>query len=323
VLDGRPDAVIFRATHFKVPVTSTPVVLLIYRRPDLTRQIVERVAAARPSLLLVVADGPRSDAEVELCAEARRVVERVKWPAEVIWNASDVNLGLRKRVSSGLDWAFSLVERAIILEDDCLPEVSFFPYCEAMLDRYRDDLRVMQIAGSSLTPHVLPDGSSYYFSKHFHPWGWATWRRAWGHYDEAISSWPDLKRRSALSFDSWVEKRFWSTVFDRLHDRQLDTWDYQWFFAMLTQKGLSTVPSVNLVANIGFGPGGTHYHQDHHFGAIPVGSIDSIVHPRFVIRDIGADRDEFRAAGPPLLRLARVELGRLRHRMRSRSVDPR
>jgi hypothetical protein len=295
---------------------STPVVLLIYRRPELIRRVAERVFAANPPLLLVVADGPRDTSEQALCDEARNVIREFPWAGEVRWEAAERNLGLRRRVSSGIDWAFSQVERAIILEDDCLPEPSFFTYCEALLERYRDDERVMEIAGSSLTADSVDTDGSYYFSKYYHPWGWATWRRAWSLYDVDIARWPEIKRRGGFTFDTWVEKRFWSRVFDRSHNREFNTWDYQWLFAMLSHSGMSAVPKTNLVTNIGFGPGGTHYTAGHRFGNMKPGALPDIVHPDSMIRNAVADRAEFNAAGNRFLRLARVELGRYRTRLR-------
>jgi len=295
---------------------TTPVVLLIYRRPDTTRRVVERIAAARPDKLLVVADGPRDASEKPLCEAARDVIREVTWPGEVVWHVSDQNMGARYRVSSGIDWAFTQVEEAIILEDDCLPEPGFFDFCVELLDRYRDDERIMQIGGSSLTGGSVPVDGSYYFSKYFHTWGWATWRRAWRHFDEGIARWPMIKQTGAFAFDDWVEKRFWTKLFDRVYDRDIDTcWDYQWMFAMWCQSGMSVVPRANLVTNIGFGAGGTHYTKDHPFARIASGSLDGMVHPDVVMRNVSADRAEFRAAGNRFERLARVSLGRLRRRV--------
>jgi hypothetical protein len=157
---------------------------------------------------------------------------------------------------------------------------------------------------------------SYYFSRYYHPWGWATWRRAWSLYDVDIRRWPEVKRQGGFPFESWIEKRFWSTVFDRLHSGEIQTWDYQWLFAMLCHSGLSAVPRTNLVTNIGFGPGGTHYTADHPFARMTPGSLSTIEHPEVMVRNAAADRAEFGAAGNPFNRLARVELGRYKKTVR-------
>jgi hypothetical protein len=288
----------------------TPVTLILYRRPELTRQVVERVASADPDHLLVIADGPRNESEREACETARNVVREFGWRGQVSWEVSETNLGLRRRVSSGLDWVFSRVERSIILEDDCVPEPSFFSYCTELLDRYANDERVMEIAGSSLTDQALRSDCSYYFSKYYHPWGWATWRRAWRLYDEAISIWPKVRQRGGFPSDGWMEKRFWQTVFDRTHSGDLQTWDYQWLFAMWSNSGLSAVPRVNLVRNIGFGPGGTHYTRGHPFSRLPIGELGTLEHPEEIIRNARADISEFKRSGfHPLVRLIRTEIG--------------
>jgi hypothetical protein len=298
-----------------------PVVLLLYRRPELAQRVVERVAAARPPTLLVVADGPRSIEERAQCEKSLDVVRQHSWPGRVLWNVADSNLGLRRRVASGIGWALSQVDAAVILEDDCVPEPSFFTYCDSLLRRYRNAECVMHVAGASLTAGKVESPESYYFSRYCHPWGWATWRRAWSRFDLSMAAWPEMKRRGRLPFENWVERRFWTTVFDRTRAGEFDTWDYQWFFAMVGASGLSTVPRVNLIRNIGFGPGGTHYTDDHPFANLPSGSLPRVHHPLNIVHDVAADRAEFRAVGHPLLRLIRVELGRLRHYRRRKMLS--
>ena len=160
---------------------STPVAFIIFNRPDTTEIVFETIRQAKPSKLLVVADGPRTDrsGEVEKCTATRAVIERVDWECEVITNYSDVNLGCKRRVSGGIDWIFSQVEEAIILEDDCLPAPSFFQFCQTMLERYRYDDRISMIGGSNYQQENSRTSDSYFFTKYAHIWGWATWRRAW------------------------------------------------------------------------------------------------------------------------------------------------
>jgi hypothetical protein len=249
----------------------TPVVLAIFNRPDTTARVFEAVRRARPPRLLVIADGPRPDRpeEEQLCRDARAVVERVDWPCEVSTEYSGVNLGCRRRVSSGLDWAFGLVEEAIVLEDDCLPHPSFFRFCQELLHRYRDEARVMHISGdnfeslwrsrgtlawfSQLVRRRL--GASYYFSRYAHVWGWATWRRAWRDWGEGLRAWTDTDDRETLlsNLSDPAERNFWAETMDRVADGELDSWAYQWTFACIVRGGLAAMPRRNLVSNIGFG----------------------------------------------------------------------
>jgi hypothetical protein len=240
---------------------TTPVALVIFNRPQTTRAVFERIRAARPPKLLVTADGPRRDRpeEQRLCAAAREVVREVDWPCEVHTHFSEVNLGCRDGVASGIDWVFSLVSEAIILEDDCVPDPTFFRFCDELLERYRDEPRVGMIGGSNLHSGRAARGASYFFSKYPFIWGWASWRRAWAHYDRSAYAWPRFRHSHAFrAITLPMERAYWERSFDSVHDGALDTWDYQWTLACWRAGMLSVVPHCNLISNIGFGPGATH-----------------------------------------------------------------
>jgi hypothetical protein len=243
-------------------VLRTPVAFLIFNRPDETARVFREIARARPPRLLVVADGPRPGrpGEAEACRAARSVVSRVDWPCEVLTDFSEANLGCRARVSSGITWVFEQVEEAILLEDDCLPDPSFFPFCEELLARYRGDERVMSVSGDNFQFGRRRTPASYYFSRHPHIWGWASWRRAWRHYDAEMKAWPALRETPWLSRLLGDEEaaRYWRHVFDETHAGRVNTWDYQWVFAIWLREGLTAIPEVNLVTNIGWGGESTH-----------------------------------------------------------------
>ncbi len=229
----------------------------------LPRALLAAVRAANPALLMVVADGPRAGrpGEAARCAAARAVVDGIDWGCEVLKNYSDVNLGCKRRVASGLDWLFQNATEAIILEDDCLPEASFFPYCEALLDRYRHDERVMHIAGNNFGVDTQAFGEcSYGFTSFPQVWGWATWRRAWRHFDVAMSAWPSFRRSRELG-ELPVPRLLRGRQLRRWEDaysNRVDTWDFQWHFAVMRRHGLAAVPRRNLVTNIGFDLDATH-----------------------------------------------------------------
>lgn len=259
-------------------VLTTPVALLVFNRPELTTRVFAAIRAARPPRLLVVADGPRRGRpdDPERCAEVRRIVEQVDWPCELLCNYSEENLGCRMRVSGGLDWVFGQVEEAIILEDDCLPDPTFFRFCQELLQHYRDDERVMTICGTNLLGRWKDDRQSYHFAQYDFVWGWASWRRAWRHYDLEMRLWhdPDCRQRIRRTLQN---DRFWrlrEKTFQQAFDNRIDTWDYQWAFARTAQGGLAVVPSINLVANIGFGIDATHtIVPDKDFSAISTGRV--------------------------------------------------
>ena len=275
----------------------TAVALLIFNRPQLTRRVVETVRAAQPPVLLVVADGPRHPDESSRCAEARAaVLEAVDWPCDVRTNFADANLGCRTRVSSGLDWVFDQVPEAIILEDDCVPVPTFFDYCDALLERYRDDERVMHIGGVNFVPEGWHSTASYRYSRNVHVWGWASWRSAWHHYDVEMECWPEFVGAGMLEAvtGSRSEASFYRSVYDQVRAGAIDTWDYQWQFACWSQSGLATVPRVNLVQNIGFGEDGTHTTGESPLAGMPTNDLGELEHPRLVARDVLADRAVFR-----------------------------
>jgi hypothetical protein len=274
---------------------TTAVALLIFNRPDTTARVFEAIAKAKPSKLLVVADGPRPDrlGEADKCAQTRAIINNVDWDCEVITNYSPINLGCKKRVASGLDWIFEQVEEAIILEDDCLPEHSFFRFCDEMLERYRLNERVGMVSGGNLQFGQLRGNASYYFSRYTHIWGWATWRRAWKHYDRDMALWPSFRDEGWLDrvFSSQGEREYWKNSFQWVYDGKLDTWDCSWTFAAITHGMLQVVPNVNLISNIGFGPEATHTHVVGIHANMPIQPIVfPMKHPKFVLVDEEADR---------------------------------
>ena len=274
-----------------------PVAFFIFNRPALTARVFERIRAARPGKLLVVADGPRPTRpdDAQLCATTRKIVESPDWPCELITNFADENLGCRRRLSSGLNWVFEQCPEAIILEDDCVPCRSFFSFCSSMLSRYRDDARIMHVSGDNFGKGVRWGAGSYYFSRYSFSWGWASWRRAWRYYDVNVSCWPAARKEGWLAsiLDDPLEVEYWTGTFDKLHRGEIDTWDYQWLFTCWCQSGLSILPNANLVTNIGAGPDALHFKEGHSTIGIPTRELDECVDPVVVIRDKEADRVAF------------------------------
>jgi hypothetical protein len=292
---------------------AAPVVLFVFNRPDLTRLVVNQIRAAAPTDLYLVADGPRTAAERDVCQAARAaVLDSVDWPCEIHTQLADTNLGCRARLSSGLDWVFEHVESAIVLEDDCVPVASFFTYCDELLNRYRDDERVMHIGGSNLAPGLWRSNASYRFSANAHVWGWATWRRAWKHYDVNMRAWPALARTSFLRnvTTSRGEAAYYEDAYDRTTAGEIDTWDYQWQFACWTQSGLGTVPQTSLVRNVGFRADGTHTQTGQDLTQGIVGELEAITHPDVVVRDRELDSAVFQRM---------VRSWSLKHQLRERS----
>ncbi|WP_144208664.1 methyltransferase type 11 [Mycobacterium tilburgii] len=296
--------------------TNIPIIFTIFNRPDTTYEVFRTIRAAKPDQLLVIADGPRADrpGEPDLCAATRAIIDEVDWDCDVQRNFAPTNLGCRLRVSSGITWAFDLVDKAILLEDDTVPSASFFTYCADLLDRYENDERIMMVSGNNFLFGHAPSATSYYFSRHPHGWGWATWRRAWSKYDLNMTNWPEIRRRKL--FDQYLptasERSYWKSLFQSVYDGNIDTWDYQWVYTIWANSGLSIAPARNLVQNIGFHSAATHTTGDTVYSSLRAEDLDfPLSHPPTVLASSDKDALESRlrvagsnALGYPLTRYA-------------------
>lgn len=262
----------------------TPILFLIFNRPDFTKQVFEKIRAVKPEYLYVSADGPRvhKSEDVYLCAQTRQIVqEGIDWPCKVKYLFRNENLGCGLAVSGAIDWFFEHVECGIILEDDCLPSSSFFSFCEEMLIKYADVENIGAVSGTNFF-NSISGADSYTFSKYGGVWGWATWKRAWIHFDLNILNkqiFPDIDFNFiSKSFQNenqvtGLKKLFESVVCNQ--ELVHSTWDFQWFFIRLKKELLSIVPAVNLINNIGLNEGA-------HFNS----GQDKIKHSRFDVKTL-------------------------------------
>jgi hypothetical protein len=268
-----------------------PVAFLIFNRPDTTEQVFAEIARSKPPRLLVVADGPRPErpGEAERCAAARAIIEQVDWDCEVLTNYSEINLGCKNRISSGLDWVFNTVEEAIILEDDCLPHPTFFRFCEELLAKYRNDSRIMQICGFNPLHARQVSDYSYYYARYGKIWGWASWKRAWSHYDVSMKLWDLVKKEKIYNFycDNRRDFKWQFRIFEKTFRGEIETWCYPWHFARRINHGLSIIPHGNLISNIGFGPYSTHYFDPTSYLAnLKLKAIEfPLKHPPYLLRN--------------------------------------
>ena len=233
-----------------------PVAFIIFNRLDVTKQVFSSIQDAKPKKLYIISDAARPDVpgEAEKVEETRRYVEEnINWKCEIHKNYAQYNIGCKYRVASGISWVLQQEENVIILEDDCLPMPSFFEFCQVMLDKYKDDKRILMISGSNHVKDYNVE-KDYIFSYFPSIWGWATWRRAWKKYDIDIEKWPQVKKEGCFKNKLSIYARFFERRnFEKAYNHQIDTWDYQWEFARLYNDGLGIVPKVNLINNLGFG----------------------------------------------------------------------
>jgi hypothetical protein len=276
---------------------SPPVLLLTFNRPDVTERVLRAVVDVGTPRLYVAADGPRpgrTDDDAK-CSSVREIVARAATVTDVRTRYRSENLGCRLAVSDALTWFFSEEPEGIVLEDDCLPDPSFFPYCADLLQRYRHNRDVFVISGNGSHAAAVDRHDSYVFSRYNHVWGWASWSRAWQYYDDDMRDWPRLRDTDWLLDigDGHPDfARYWTTAFDSAFTNRVDTWDYRWTFSCWRYGGLTALPMRNLVKNIGLRSDATHTtDSDTWLSEVPLQRLDRpLRHPPGVERDVPLDR---------------------------------
>lgn len=283
---------------------NSAVTLIFFNRPDTLHRVFEQVRLAQPPKLFLVQDGARegNSRDVTGIEACRRIVESVDWDCEVYTNYSDVNLGCGVRPQSGISWVLSQVESTVILEDDCVPDPTFFDYCDEMLERYKDDERICYISGLNHFEAWDFGGSSYGFAKGGAIWGWATWRRAWARYDYSVSGINDAyvenHIRTVLSGDD-ARIKLWKKTNEMVKQNiKLSFWDVQWGFVKYAQNQLVIVPKYNLISNIGVGADSTHalgvsttHRKYRDYNNMPVKALEfPLVHPTHMLCDTKYDQ---------------------------------
>lgn len=238
---------------------TTPILLLAYNRPALTEQTFNTIRQQKPERLYVALDGVNvlKDGDAEKCEVVKAIIKSVDWDCKVKVLYRQQHLGCKLAVSGAINWFFEQEEEGIILEDDCLPCPDFFKYCSELLEYYRNDEKVWMISGTNQMGEYKPE-RSYHYVRLGSVWGWASWRRAWQNYDVVIKDWPENKDIWAKLFKSKGLVKQRTNATQKTYQGEIDTWDYQWAYAMAEHGAYAVMPSVNLVENIGFGSGATH-----------------------------------------------------------------
>ena len=275
------------------------VAILTFNRSETTKKLMEIMKIIKPPRLYVIIDGPRDShkGEKEKVDIVKQIIDdNVDWECELYKNYSEKNMGTCMRQYTGFSWVFEKEEQAIILEDDCIPNLDFFRYCDEMLEKYKDDERVMMVSGSNYLKK-WESGYSYHFSSMGGIWGWATWRRAWLKYDVDIRAWGDyeLKKelREKLGWEMYQHRReAWDSLY--VNSSKAKTWDFQWWFARTINSGLTIIPSVNLVSNVGFDSGAVHTTASSPNVNLEVYDLKfPLKHPNYVMENTGYDRALF------------------------------
>ena len=295
----------------------SPIAMVVFNRYDTAIKVFEQVRKVRPKKLFVIADGPRPNVpeDVEKCKKVRAIFDNVDWDCEVYKNFSEENLGCSKRPYTGFSWVFENVEEAIILEDDCLPNITFFKYCDELLKKYKDDERIMLISGTNQLKTWKRENYSYHFSNFGGIWGWASWRRAWKYFDIEIKLWKDEATKRLLK-DRLSKLQYFTRkrVYDELCNNSENTtaWDFQWGFARLIQSGLAISPSVNLITNIGNGADATHTAKKSMVSELTSYSMEfPLVHPPYVMQDEEYDKKMFMKLNGSYIGIAKTVISQI------------
>lgn len=272
-----------------------PVSFHIFNSYSFTCQVFNQIRLIQPQKLFITADGPRDNVTDDLvnCEKTRSILDLVDWDCEVFKNFSETNKGSYKSTSYGISWVFSHVDKAIFLEDDCVPHLSFFRYCRELLDYYENDNRVALISGSNFQTYSSDCRDSYFFSRYSFISGWATWKRTWDNVDLKLNSWPkyrDLKGLESV-FTKKVEVKFWTRNFNDLYNRKIGPhWDYALTLSNFMNNSLCIVPKTNLVTNIGFGDDRTNTKTKKKYHCLKIDELSfPLTHPSLVRRADKAD----------------------------------
>ncbi|WP_316837466.1 nucleotide-diphospho-sugar transferase [Pedobacter nutrimenti] len=272
----------------------SPVLFLVFNRPDTTLRVFNEISKAKPPKLYIAADGPRSGRidDERLCKETIEIISKINWECEVKTLFRKENLGCKEAISSGIQWFFDQEEEGIILEDDCLPANSFFHYCDTLLEKYRFDTRIRHIAGSNLQLGKKWGEASVYYANQTHIWGWASWRRVWKDYDKDLKKYEEneVPLQLAKIFSDPFVVDSWTHIFKDVKAGKIDTWDYQLAFTNYFNNSLSVNPNVNMISNIGFREDATHtINSDNPYANIPLEEISEITYPKYVLPEKMAD----------------------------------
>lgn len=254
---------------------SIPVALICFKRIDTTMQILERIAAVQPKKLYILSDEGRNEEEKKIVSELRHQIEnRVNWPCELIKNYAENNRGVFANIALGAKYVFERENCAIFLEDDNLPEVTFFQYCQEMLEKYQKDPKVLWICGTNYEAKTkFANEASYTFTRNLLPCGWASWSDKFLHnYDFELQGLDDpkvLKRAKATYRKKALYKQQMFNVkgerYRMDHNIRCLSWDSQMAFSIRASEMFGIVPCMNQIKNIGVDENSIHGGSDASF----------------------------------------------------------
>lgn len=275
-----------------------PVAVIIYNRSKYLSQLIESIREYKPKKVYIIGDGWKNNQDKMNVLTTRKFIENnIDWNCKIVKFYSEKNLGLRRRVVSGLNMVFEIEESVIILEDDLVVDPSFYTFCEELLEKYKKNEKISCISGNNFQFGEYLPSQSYFFSRYVHSWGWATWARAWKKYDDDLIYLKTMKDKHILRdiLDGMIKEWYWLTIFYLVKKNKFDSWAYRWSYSNFYYQALSISPSQNLVSNLGYGRGATNTRLKNKVMNLPTFKVKfPLSHPRSISADIKADNNTFR-----------------------------
>ena len=280
-----------KTANFKLEV---PILFLVFNRLDTTILVFSAIKKIQPSKLYIASDGPRESRPEEIKAvnDVREfLLSNIDWDCEILTLFNVSNLGCKKSVSNAINWFFDQEEMGIVLEDDCLPSQSFFQYCQELLYKYEHDQRIFLITGYNKQNEWKVTENDYFFSNLGGIWGWASWRRAWEHYDVNLSDIDYFISQDGFqkSLGNYLGDLKQHMIYNSVIRDNVDTWAMQWGYARHKNNALTCIPSVSLIKNIGFGENATHTFGDNLDGVVDHEIIFPLRENHFIVSDESYD----------------------------------
>ncbi len=276
-----------------------PILLLTYKRPDTTLKVFEAIREVKPKKLYLAQNSFKQESEKELVLNLRRALEsRLDWECELHTLYREKYLSCKDSVSSAITWFFENEEQGIVLEDDCLPNTSFFRFCDAMLERYKNNENIFMVSGWSALDFDKQAKESlkedYYFSKYNHIWGWASWARVWRLYQKEFVDF-EKEFQALQNWQNKKEQKYWYKIFKAYSQGAFDAWDYPFTYSIWKEQGLSIYPKHNMVQNIGFNrDDATNTHGDSKFAHMNMYVLrEDIIHPKEIAQNKELDYRDF------------------------------
>lgn len=272
---------------------SAPVLILLYKKPKTTVQVINALKKVKPKLIYIAINIPPINKNKQDYIDYKKVLkllDKIDWKCDLKIKKRKKHLSPYDSYKSAINWFFKNEKEGIILEDDTVPNKSFFTFCNQMLKKYRNNNRIALISGTSFYKKENLNKETYFFSNIPFMWGYATWKRTILGRDEKMKNWPKNKKDvfNKITSDKFFIK-YWSKMFNDLYNKKFIAYDFQMAYSNFKNKKLTIFPKKNLVKNIGFGNNATHTKSEEWYSNLETYELKNIKHPKQISPDLSYD----------------------------------